>query len=36
MEIENEKERISLMLDYIQNMYHIEILLKMEKEIINL
>jgi len=36
MEIENERERTSSMLDYEHNILHKPILLKMEKEIINL
>ena len=36
MEIENERERTSSMLDYKHNVLHKPILLKMEKEIINL
>ena len=36
MEIENETERTSLMLDCKYNVLHKPILLKMEKEIINL
>ena len=36
MEIENERERTSSMLDCKHNVLHKPILLKMEKEIINL
>ena len=35
MGIENERQRTSSMLDYKHNILHIQILLKMEKEIIN-